>query len=120
MGKYVPWEKQLKRRNEWRNKHEEKRKNYKKSAEDLGNRMISQVRRLLKNCGLDQIQISDFSGLGPSSVSRFMNQRNSPKIQFTSIIALLHAAGYRVRFEKMTSEQDEFYDERRLPPGTDY
>jgi len=120
MGKYVPWDEQKKRRKEWSNKHEENRKNYRKITDSLGKRLISQTRMIVKNCGLDQIQVSDFSGLGASLVSRFMNRRISPKVQFGTIVSLLFAAGYRIKLERMDSKEDKFYDERRLPPGSGY
>ena len=120
MGKYVSWEEQLRRRKEWRNKHEETRKSNAKTWKTMSKAKIAEARRLLKNCGLTQIQISDFSGVGAGSVSRFLNRRNSPKIEFGTMVAYLGAAGYRIKFEKVPDESDQFRKARRLPPGSDY
>jgi len=120
MGKYVSWQDKEKRRQEWHNKHEEARKIYRESAETLSEWLIRKARSLVKNCGLSQIQISDFSGVGTSLVSRFLHRKISPKVHFGTIVSLLLAAGYRIKFERIPPEQDRFYKNRRLPPGSDY
>ena len=75
----------------------------------------SQLRSALKNCGLTNMQIANFSGLDHSTVISFLKGRNRA-IQMKSAFALMTAAGYKLTIEKISPKNDVYRSERRLPP----
>ena len=115
MPRYVDWDEQLRRRAATQKRHADVRAKSHKLTELMGRSLRNRVRGLIKDCGLTQSQISDFSGIIPACVSRFMRRYN-PRARFDTIVGLAHAAGYEIKFEPIDPHKDLFRDLRRLKP----
>ena len=95
--------------------HAERRAEARKVAENSSMACQRELRRILKNCGLTNTQISDCSGVSPATVSRFMRY-NSQRMLLENVVAFVRAAGYRITFEKLPKESDIFRPMRRFAP----
>ena len=117
MGRYVSWDDQLKKRAATKKQHADRRKGSRELTETFGKSLQGSLRTLISDCGLSQVQLSDFSGIIPACVSRFM-QRYNPRARFNTIVGLAHAAGYKIEFVPVAPEKDYYRRFRRLKPSS--
>ena len=75
----------------------------------------ARARNALKNCGLTNMQIANFSGLDHSTVIRFMKGRHRA-VRMESVVALMAVAGYDLKLEEISPKRDVYRSLRRLPP----
>jgi len=76
---------------------------------------MANVKHLVSGCGLTQTQISLFSGLAKSAVTRLVKEPN-PTARINSIIQILGAAGYELKIVPKDPRKDEFREHRRFKP----
>lgn len=74
---------------------------------------MAKVKYLISGCGLTQTQISLFSGLAKSAVTRLAKKPN-PTARINSIIQILGAAGYELKIVPKDPRKDEFREYRRF------
>jgi len=72
------------------------------------------IRSLLKDCGLTNMQIANCAGLDHSTVMTYMKGRYHVA-RVETAIALLKAAGYRLRIEPIEPENDACREFRLFP-----
>jgi len=98
-----------------RKRHSDIRASSRKKARDETRQLQGQLRQIVRDCGLTQGKLSDFSGIDATTTSRIMNGYHI-SARFTTIVAMLRAAGYRIEFIPIDPRLDEFREQRRLKP----
>jgi len=98
-----------------RKRHSDIRASSRKKAHDETRRLQEQLRQIVRDCGLTQGKLSDFSGIDATTTSRIMTGYHI-SARFTTIVAMLRAAGYQIKFVPIHPKLDEFREERRLKP----
>ena len=116
MGR-IGYEEKIRRRKSRKTNHAALRAENSKKSETTGKSLQRKLRGILANCGLTNTQLSDFSGLSTSKVFTFIKGYRG-KLMLNSFIALVRAAGYRIRLEKVEDVADQYRSHRRvsLPP----
>ncbi len=115
MGTYVPWEEKCKRRKAVKEQHRQTREKSKTKNDAIAKVLHRELRNFVGNCGLTRVQISDFTGLVPSKVTEFIRGYKGG-LRFSSFVAMVNVAGYRIRLEKVEPEVDEYRSYRRFAP----
>jgi predicted XRE-type DNA-binding protein len=89
----------------------------KKHWEGETKRLLGELRQLVPKCGLTEKQLSEFSGVVPSTIKRVMNSRFT-SARFDSVVQILGAAGYRIEIVELAPKEDFCRSERmfHLPP----
>jgi hypothetical protein len=87
----------------------------KRKWESEAKQLITQIRRIVPACGLTLGQLSVFSGVVKSGISRLMKGLNH-SAHFSTIVQLLGAAGYRFEIVPIDPHKDEYREHRRLKP----
>lgn len=92
----------------------------KRKWEKDARRLMTQIRRIVPECGLTLGQLSKFSGVVKSGITRILRGRTH-SAQFATIVRLLGAAGYRLEIVPIDPHKDEYREYRRckLPPLED-
>jgi len=115
MGRYVSQGNKRKRRDALRARHRETRAKNRSKNEVISKRLHSRLRSYVSHCGLNRIQISDFSGLVPSKITEFLRGYKGG-LRFTSFVSLANVAGYELRLVKLDPRKDEYREHRRFAP----
>lgn len=110
----------MKRQTELRRKKAEVRKRTKAVSKSKSKVFHDTLKAALAECGLTAIQISDFSGLDPTTIRRFL-KKYSPSSRMETFVALLRVAGYTIEIKPVEPREDDFREYRRvgLPPLDD-
>ena len=87
----------------------------KRKWESESKRLITQIRRKISACGLTLGQLSNFSGVVKSGITRIRRGQNQ-SARFSTIVQLLGAAGYRLEIVPIEPHDDEYREYRRLKP----
>ncbi len=112
---YRSWQERDAKRKANKKQHKEIRSANRKKSIAETERLMSYLRSYVRDCGLTQTQLADFSGVDTSTVSQIM-RRYHMAARFNVVVAMARAAGYRIEFIKEHPRRDEFRDERRLKP----
>lgn len=80
-------------------------------------RLLTELRALLPECGLTDMQISNGSGVVRSTMGRIKKTRFD-SARFDTVVQLLGTAGYKFKIEPIDPYDDAFRDMRvfKLPP----
>jgi len=118
--KYEEYEAKIRARREAR---ERKRKEeYNKRAETTAHNkkivvgrtktMMNQLVKMIRESGLSQTKISQMSGVCTATLTRIVRGRNHDSAPFSAVVGICRALGYKVIFEEIPLEQDEFINDR--------
>jgi len=108
------------RRAELRRKRAEVRKLTKSVSKRKSKEFHDALKAAIAECGLNAVQISDFSGLDSTTIRRFL-KTYSASARMETFIALLRVAGYTIDIKPIDPHKDDFRQYRRvaLPPLDD-
>lgn len=109
------WEEKCAERKAKRKSAQAKRGENRKAMHSRAGSFEARIRNAVKNCGLTNMQIANFSGLDHSTVIRFMKGRHRG-IRMESIVAMALVAGYELKLEGISPKRDVYRSLRRLPP----
>ncbi len=78
--------------------------------------LIGNLRAVMGNAGLKQIEISDFSGVSAGTLVRIEKKRHI-SIQLSTFVAIANACGYDVQLVEKDDKTDEFSEYRTFRRG---
>ena len=102
-------------RNASRKKRQEIRKENRKKSHEIAERLMSELRSAVNNCGLEISKVADFSGIDPATVTRVMRGYHR-SARFTTFAGILEATAKEIKIVDKKPENDRFRSKRRFPP----
>ncbi len=94
-------------------RHADLRKTNGSVAHQTAKVLQSNLRAVLANCGLTQMQISDFSGVSPTVVCA-LTRRYRGTVRLSSVTGLARAAGYHLELVRDDPHKDKFREHRKF------
>jgi len=76
--------------------------------------MMNQLVKMIRESGLSQTKISQMSGVCTATLTRIVRGRNHDSAPFSAVVGICRALGYRVVFEEIPLEEDEFINDRYI------
>jgi len=83
-----------------------------KIAKDRAKSLMFKLAHMIRDSGYSRLKVSGYSGVCPATVTRIAKKRNPTSVPFYSVVGICRALGYKVVFEKLPPEQDEFIEDR--------
>ena len=74
--------------------------------------LMSKLAAMMADSGYSRLKISGYSGVCPATVTRIAHRRNPTSVPFSAVVGICRALGYKVTFERLPPEQDEFINDR--------
>jgi len=95
-----------------RKQRDEQRVANRKIAKDQAEKLMREMANMIEESGFSRLKVSVYSGVCATTVTRIAQRRDPTSAPFYSIVGLCRALGYKVVFEKLPPEQDEFIEDR--------
>ncbi len=116
MGR-IPWEERYAKREATKKRHAESRAKYRKIWDEKTKRLMVKLRTALSKAGLKQMQVSDFSGVDPSTIVK-LRQGWHKTVRLTTFVSIAEVCGYEVKLVPKDPYDDILreYRVKKLPP----
>lgn len=116
MGR-IPWEEKSAKNEATKKRHAESRAKYRKIWDAKTHRLQSELRTVLAECGLTQMQLSDFSGVDSATILK-LRKGIHKTVQVTTLVSVAEACGYEIKLVPKDPYDDIFreYRIKKLPP----
>jgi len=112
MTSYKSLEDKWEKRKAKRKKRTEECAGNRKTAKERAKSLMYKLAQMIGDSGYSRLKVSGYSGVCPATVTRIAKRRNPTSVPFYAVVGICRALGYKVVFEKLPPEQDEFINDR--------
>jgi len=93
-------------------KRTEERVRNRKIAVGRAKGLMIKLASMIADSGYSRLKISTYSGACQATVTKIARRYKSTSVPFYTVVGICRALGYKVTFERLPPEQDEFLNDR--------
>ncbi len=112
--RYKSWEEKQEAKKARVAKRTELRKQSRGKASAIAKRLMSELVSKMKATGFSNLKLEGYSGVCGGTIGRLIKRRDLDKATFIAVVGMARAAGYKIQFVRLSSQEDEYYDERTV------